>query len=111
MRSSIPSNARRPLNERGDVMPGKVRAKFSVQQVFQAKTTDGSIYSENVTLSPVYSPDPNTENAAFWKATPSGRIDLYISNPDAFGRFEQGAEYYVDFTPAKAGVASNGSGS
>lgn len=77
----------------------KVRAKFSVQAVFQAKTTDGTVYSENVTLSPVYSNDPTSENAAFWKATPSGRIDMYISNPDAHGKFVQGQEYYVDFTP------------
>ncbi len=79
----------------------KVRAKFSVQNVMQAKTTDGTVYSENVTLAPVYSSDPGSEKAAFWKATPSGRIDLYISNPDAHGKFEQGKEYYVDFTPAK----------
>jgi hypothetical protein len=78
---------------------GTVRAKFSVQSVTQAKTSDGTVYSENVTLSPVYSNDPGSENAAFWKATPAGRIDMYISNPDAHGEFVQGQEYYVDFTP------------
>ena len=51
-------------------------------------------------MTPVYSSDPNHENKAFWDATPSGSITLWINNPAGFATFEVGKEYYVDFTPA-----------
>ena len=54
----------------------------------------------HVTLTPVYSSDPNHENKAFWDASPSGSITLWINNPAGFATFEVGKEYYVDFTPA-----------
>lgn len=33
---------------------------------------------------------------AFWSATPSGKIDIFITNPAAF--LKPGVSYYVDFT-------------
>ena len=36
------------------------------------------------------------ENDSFFEATPSGNIALYIVNKDVV--FEEGQEYYVDFT-------------
>lgn len=43
-------------------------------------------------------------NASFSKATPSGTIEMHVSNPDAFAKFQDGVrrkvEYYVDFTEA-----------
>jgi hypothetical protein len=70
-----------------------VRAKFKV--VLKDPGEQG-----NVTLHPVYSPDPDHENKAFWDATPGGTIQMYITNKSAFAGFELGKEYYVDFTPA-----------
>jgi hypothetical protein len=56
--------------------------------------------SENdISLSPVYS--GSEENKAFFSATPGGRIDLFIINPEVAKQFERGKEYYVDFTPAE----------
>jgi hypothetical protein len=69
-----------------------VRAKFIVV----AKGVEGT-----VKLSAVYSSDPDHENTAFWNATPSGTIDMFITNKTAFAGFELGKEYYVDFTPVE----------
>lgn len=82
---------------KGDFM---VRAKFKVQSIQDSADTDGKIYSRRVTLAPVYSDDPAHENRAFWQATPTGSIDMWINNPVAFEQFEQGTEYYIDFTRA-----------
>lgn len=40
------------------------------------------------------------ENKSFSEATPSASLRMWISNPSARGVFENGKEYYVDFTPA-----------
>ena len=52
------------------------------------------------------SPNINPENKAFWDSTPSGTIELLISNEKAW-TFVPGQEYYVDFTLAEvaAGVS------
>ena len=40
------------------------------------------------------------ENRIFGKWTPSASLDMTINNPRAAAEFEQGKEYYVDFTAA-----------
>lgn len=40
------------------------------------------------------------ENDAFFQATPSGNITLYIKSEVAAALFDVGKAYYVDFTPA-----------
>jgi hypothetical protein len=55
----------------------------------------------NVTLRPVYDPDPNSENGQFYASTPGGQVDLGIMNPKAAEGFEVNALYYVDFTKAE----------
>ncbi|HQT97979.1 MAG TPA: hypothetical protein PK416_08895 [Thermodesulfobacteriota bacterium] len=87
--------------EGGDVMT--VRAKFTVVKVQPFGTEEYPMDGGSVILAPVYSEDPNHENKAFWDATPSGTIEMNINNPKAFGQFELGKEYYIDFTPAPAG--------
>jgi hypothetical protein len=42
------------------------------------------------------------ENKSFANATPSASLRIWISNPSAQGVFEQGTEYYLDFTKAEA---------
>jgi hypothetical protein len=39
------------------------------------------------------------ENEAFWKYTPSGKVEMTIRK-EAGDLFKVGQEYYVDFTPA-----------
>ncbi|MFB2769885.1 hypothetical protein ACE1AT_11450 [Pelatocladus sp. BLCC-F211] len=40
------------------------------------------------------------ENKSFWNATPSGQIEVYVTNPKAVEQLELGKNYYVDFTVA-----------
>lgn len=54
------------------------------------------IDGKNVHLAPVYS--GSEENKQFFAATPGGQIGLYTVNQSALDQFEQGKEYYVDFT-------------
>jgi hypothetical protein len=77
-----------------------VRAKFFVSTL---QPSQGGSKGGQVKLSPVYSADPEHENKAFWDATPSGEVTMYINNPVAFKFFMDhglGSEFYVDFTPA-----------
>lgn len=41
------------------------------------------------------------ENKAWSKYTPSGRLELAITNPAAFGFFEPGAEYVITIEKAE----------
>ncbi len=72
----------------------KVRAKFTCN--WKSVTDKGG--GQQITLSPVYS--GSEENKSFFQSTPGGSIQLYSTNPSATAAFEQGKEYYVDFTPA-----------
>lgn len=90
------------FGDRGD-MSMSVRAKFKVQSIQDSGDSEGKVYSRRVVLTPVYSNDPTHENRSFWHATPSGSIDMWINNPAAFEQFEEGVEYYIDFTPADDG--------
>ncbi|HIC9028859.1 TPA: hypothetical protein ACW7Z2_000221 [Citrobacter freundii] len=40
------------------------------------------------------------ENKAWSKYTPGGLLQMHISNPAAFEKFEQGKEYYLDIQSA-----------
>lgn len=70
-----------------------ILAKFKVGSV-----TDFGNSNENVKMSPVVS-DSN-ENKSFSMYTPSGAIEMHITNPDAIGFFKPGKEYYVEFKEA-----------
>lgn len=79
-------------------MATTVRSKFKC--IGEMRT---EYHQRKYTFAPVYSNDPNAENKAFWDATPSGTIELLITNEKAW-TFEPGKEYYVDFTEAPAEV-------
>jgi len=73
-------------------MSQKIRAKFNVSSI----TEFGNDGGRKVTLLPVIG--NSEENKEWSKYTPSGSIELHITNPDA--KFEFG-EYYVDFVKAE----------
>lgn len=77
-----------------------VRAKFKVTKIEDAnwKANDGGDV-RTVRLWPVC--DGSPENKAFFAATPGGEIALGCANLKAVEQFEEGKEYYVDFTPAE----------
>lgn len=56
---------------------------------------------EQIHAAAVYSEDKTTENYAFSVATPSLSLNMFISNPDAFGLLVRDKEYYLDFTPVE----------
>ena len=76
-----------------------VRAKFEVTKISDAnwKGANGEDV-RSVELYPVC--DGSPENKSFFAATPGGRIELGCANLKAVEQFEEGKEYYVDFTPA-----------
>jgi len=73
------------------------RAKFRCNSVI-----DFGGGSKEVSLSVVYDPNGNGENANFTKATPSGEMKMRIDNPAAAVQFEPGKSYYVDISEAAA---------
>ena len=58
----------------------------------------GPQYSDTVKLTAV----AGDENKTWSKYTPSGSVELTISNPEAFDQFKIGEFYFVDFTRAPA---------
>lgn len=76
---------------------GTIRARVTVNHVEVVKDHDGKQTGENIYAHPVYSQDPNSPNYSFSQATPGGQIQLYITNPNAFGFFELHGEFDVTF--------------
>lgn len=78
-----------------------MRAKFQVESV----TDYGSQYpghvAKRVKLNAVYSHEKNTEDNQFSSATPSGTLEMMISNPNATDFLKPGKKYYLDFTEAE----------
>jgi hypothetical protein len=78
--------------------PNELKAKMKVYSNKPGSLAgDGSKASEQVTLSAVWSDDKNSENYSYSQATPNATLNMYISNPQAFGFFEEGAEYVLTF--------------
>lgn len=72
-----------------------VRAKFTCT----SKTEDlGDVGTAQ--FAPVT--EGSEENEKFFRWTPSGHIQLGTINGAALAQFKVGAEYYIDFTPAKS---------
>jgi hypothetical protein len=83
-----------------------IRAKFRCMSV--THRWDGERIVE---MLPVTHRQPHTtegevdaeENLAFWKATPSGRIELHYRKDQGY-TFEPGAYYYVDLDRSEVGI-------
>ena len=57
---------------------------------------------EDVKLDVVYSDDPDDPNRSWSEATPSGALELTITNKDAIGKLKVGQEYYVEIRKARS---------
>lgn len=80
-----------------------VRAKFKVTSVVTKEITP--TYSEkSIILEPQYD-QKIAEDLSFQKATPTGRMEMRIDNPDAIAAMPVGTVFYVDFTPVPAAKA------
>lgn len=69
-----------------------IRAKFTVTSV-----TDYGGYKV-VNLEPRYD-DRIPEDARFYSATSTGKMEMTINNPAAADQFQPGRAFYADFTP------------
>lgn len=69
-------------------------AKFTCHKI------EVDTYGKTVHLGVVYDEKLNTENGRFTKATPSGKIEMRVDNPEAAVQFEPGKSYYVTFEEA-----------
>lgn len=67
----------------------KITAKFKVDSILKREG------SEQVKLVAVYSPDPKSDNYTWSKYTPSGELNMVITNPEA--KFEVGESYILTF--------------
>lgn len=76
--------------------PKPIKARFYVESVKSLHAPNGDKSAEVVSLKPVYSSDPASENYSFSQATPSGSMELLVSNPDAWG---MSGTYTLDITP------------
>jgi hypothetical protein len=75
-----------------------VRAKFRVVESSKVTSAYGGpkpVESDRIKLSAVTG--PGNEDWSKW--TPSGDLNIQITNPEAMGQFEVGKDYYIDFTP------------
>lgn len=70
-----------------------MRALFHVTEV--TKTA----YGQEVAKLSAISRGDDEESKSFWEATPSGSMEIHISNPDAMGFLVPGKEYYLTFEP------------
>lgn len=79
------------------------RAKFRCTR--RAECTDGghakNVTTVLVTMQAVYGEGEGDPNREWSKWTPTGQLEMSITNPDAFMQFEIGKSYYLDITPAE----------
>lgn len=57
---------------------------------------------EEVRLVAVYSTGEDDPNSSWSAATPSGTLELMITNPKVFGYLEPGAEYYIEIRKSRS---------
>jgi hypothetical protein len=84
---------------------GNVRAKVRCN----SKTPSGG--ATHLSFGAVYSSEPNSENKAFSDATPTLSLNMSITDgKPAADAFEEGKEYYLDFSPASEAPSGKGTG-
>jgi hypothetical protein len=77
-----------------------VRAKFFVEDIRHSDIPGTEQYA-SITMRPVFGTYGDGEVNKTWsKYTPSGQLQITITNPAAIDAFEKGKAYYLDFTPA-----------
>lgn len=79
-----------------------VKAKFTCTKVESYSNDNGqTVAGKNINMTAViaYNADGsrNDENESWSQYTPSGSLQIGITNPDAFEQFEEGKEYYLTF--------------
>lgn len=81
-------------------MSATMRAKMNVVEVKRMPSCD-VVKMTAVCRSSSYPNDGLDEDNTYAKFTPSGVVELTISNPALLGKIEPGKKFYLDFTPAE----------
>ncbi len=77
----------------------EVRAKFFVTEIKHAGTPGSEPYA-TITMAPVFGTYGDGKTNETWsKYTPSGKLEMAVTNPAAIDKFAIGKAYYLDFTP------------
>jgi hypothetical protein len=78
-----------------------MRAKIQIGSVTSNNDPDGKLYSEQLQFSGVcaskYPEDGSDENNTFARFSPSINLDITVANPNLFGKFKVGDQFYLDF--------------
>lgn len=82
----------------------EMRAKLRIRSIKNYPET-GDATQQTLTFAAVgpkepYPADGSDENNTFARFTPSADLTMCITNPALIGKFEEGQEYYVDFSKA-----------
>ena len=75
-----------------------IRAKFEVTQITSHSWSDRH---RTIILQPRYD-DTIPEDRRFQEATPSGTLEMMVTNPAALAELTLGREFYLDFVPIDA---------
>lgn len=73
-----------------------MRAKFKIESVL--KTEHGETLKMRAVSDKPFDSAGNSEDNSFAKWTPSGVLEMSITNPALIGQFKPGDAYYLDFT-------------
>lgn len=73
----------------------KVVARFLCHEIRKVRG------QETVVLQPVYSEKEGSNNLSWSKYTPSGKLEMTITNEAIFGQFVPGQEYEILISPVE----------
>lgn len=76
-----------------------MRAKMRINHIDKRYEGQETLYFNAVSRSN-YPEDGSDENNTYAKFSPSGMLSLTVANPALLGKFNEGEEYYLDFTKA-----------
>lgn len=74
-----------------------MRGKFRVDSINKTE------HAEQLKLSAVYGNSTNAEDNTYSAATPSGTIEMTVTNKALWGTLKPGDRFYVDFVPVPEG--------
>lgn len=77
-----------------------MRAKMQVHEVITPFDGAERVKMGAVTGTAAFGPQGESEDNTYARYTPSGSIDLTITNPNLIGKFRPGQTFYVDFSEA-----------
>ncbi|HDH1557710.1 TPA: hypothetical protein PIU59_002999 [Klebsiella quasipneumoniae subsp. similipneumoniae] len=73
---------------------------MSVRAKFQCNSINKSLDNTSAVVNLMAITTGSAENETWSKYTPSGQLQMVISNPAAFEQFELGKEYFIDIVLA-----------